>query len=166
MESTLCWLAIPEYGVCPGVWLTYPVTLHWRKLAFPFTSRYSWQTASWLWVGLCIHSPFSALGSWLVWIRVGPVLAVRGCEFMCAPVLLCLQFCSLGVIHHLWLLQSFHLLFHKDPRAFCYKHSIWSFMLRVSHCLHMVQCGSWLNCCLMEKEASLIKVEQCYTLSP
>lgn len=117
MDSILCWLPSPEYGVCPGVWLTHPVTLHWRELDFPFTSRYPWQTASWLGVGLCIHFPFSELGSWLVWICLGPVHAVRGCEFMCAPVLLCLQFCSLGVTHHFWLLQSFHLLFYKDSRA-------------------------------------------------
>lgn len=35
MESDLCWVTISEHWASLGVWLMYPVWLHWRKLIFP-----------------------------------------------------------------------------------------------------------------------------------
>lgn len=34
MEFILCWPVTPDYGTCPGLWLIYTVTLHWRKFSF------------------------------------------------------------------------------------------------------------------------------------
>lgn len=55
MESVLCWPAIPGHWACPGVWLIDPITLQWRKLIVPFSSRYKLQITSWLGVGLCVN---------------------------------------------------------------------------------------------------------------
>lgn len=35
-------------GPCLGMWLVYPVSLHWRKQILPcFAGSYQWQLASW-----------------------------------------------------------------------------------------------------------------------
>lgn len=34
-EFVLCWSTIPGHGACPGIWLTYPVTVQWEKLILP-----------------------------------------------------------------------------------------------------------------------------------
>lgn len=55
MKSILYWTTIPEHEACPGVWLVYPVSLHWRKLISPSLGTYLLQIVSQLGVGLCAH---------------------------------------------------------------------------------------------------------------
>lgn len=35
IEFILCWPNAPGHGIYPGVWLAYPLRLHWRKSIFP-----------------------------------------------------------------------------------------------------------------------------------
>lgn len=86
MESALCWSSTPGHGACPGVWVFHPVTLHWRKLIFPFPFP------SRLGVGLCDHS-LPLLAEVLSGLNLGRSCACCDslCEFMCALILLCLD---------------------------------------------------------------------------
>lgn len=125
-------------------WL-YPETLHWTKWISPFLSRYQWQTASWLGMGHCVHFPFSLLGSCLVGACVDAMHAVRISmnSYVCISPVVSTRLFFLRVIHHFWLLQSFHLLFHKDPRA-----------LRVWHRLPVW--GGVLQCLLVSAHGLIV----------
>ena len=78
------------------------------------TIRYLLQIALWSEVGLCVCLPASAVGLWLVWTCAGVTHLVTITECMCVSVLLCLED---TVSLDLWLLYSFHFLFHTAPRA-------------------------------------------------
>lgn len=65
-KNILCW-----FEDCTGVWLIYPVPLHWRKLIFFFSSSsYQLQVASRLRVKLCFHVFYMDFFFWLefVWV--------------------------------------------------------------------------------------------------
>lgn len=78
--------------------LIHPVALHWRKLT------------SWLGVGLCVRFPFLVLVLHLSWTHVGLVHAAQPLWVRINAVV-SRRNCFLGVICHLWLFPSSHLLF-------------------------------------------------------
>lgn len=131
IEFILFWPTTPGHGVCPEVWLIYPVILHWSKLIFPLPVGIScrWLLGSGV---TCVRFPLSMLGPGLAWICACPVHAATvsvssyGHQFCCVW-----RHCFLGIIHHLWLLQSLHLLFCIDPWAldggFWWRHDKWSY---------------------------------------
>lgn len=69
---------------CPGVWLVYLVTVHWREL-ISLWQLYWLQVPPWLRLGLCVNSPFSVQILCLVWTCSGLVHA--------APVSVSLSVC-------------------------------------------------------------------------
>lgn len=82
-----------------GVCLIYAVTIHLRKLVFPFPTGISWKSFFWSGVRLFVHFPFSMLGVCLVWTCAGLLHAV--------PV--SMSSCFRWVIFCLSLSQSFHI---------------------------------------------------------
>lgn len=57
----------PGHGVCFGVWLINPMTLHWRKLIFPLSVSILVRD-SWLEMRLCVQGPFFVWDLYLGWI--------------------------------------------------------------------------------------------------
>lgn len=139
---------------CSAMWLIYPVTFHWRKLVFPFASGCQLQIASRLGVG-----PI------LAWTCAGLMHSHSPCGFTWASVLCSRNHCFLAVIHHVWLLQFFCLLFHIDFWALrervWWKHPICNKCSKVSLFLHIVQLQKNLsaNYQLTQEEASPVRVE-------
>ena len=165
MEFILCWIVGPRHGACPKVCLKFPVTLHWRKLVFfqgvgflcqrpllrlRFCVTLPGHVLCMLWQSLCVH------------MGISPVVSERDC--------------FLGSIHHLWLLQSFCLLFHtqntepvwenfdKDIqfRAPCSKVSrslrfaqLWVFVLIIVHWKKVLYCHWWWVVICISRYASL-----------
>lgn len=65
-----------QASACPGVWLAYLVTLHWRIIDFPFERRHQLETGTWLGVLFCVRAPIFGMGllfalnlcrSWASW---------------------------------------------------------------------------------------------------
>lgn len=56
------------------LWLTFILSLHWRKLIFPLEAK--WKTVFWLGVGLCNHFPMSVLGFCVTWVFMISFFAV------------------------------------------------------------------------------------------
>lgn len=81
----------------------------WRAIfTFPAVQM---QMASGLEAGLCAQLPFPARGFCLVRICAGLRPAVAVSVNSCVPTVYCVwRSCFTGVIHHLWLLCSLHLL--------------------------------------------------------
>lgn len=110
-----------------------------NKMGFPFSSRYHLQMASCLGVGFWVHAPFFMPGFSLLWISAW---CHRFCEFICAPGLLSDRhsFHSyLGAIHHLWLLECFHLPVDVWPLRERVRHPIYGWASIVFHSLYIVQ---------------------------
>lgn len=95
------------------MWLIHGITLHWRKL-------------------ISLFQQVSIAGSFLIrerepvspasqcWDPVRlwrPLLAATVSVNSYAHPVVSTSHCSLGVIPHLWLSQSPHLLFHRDPMS-------------------------------------------------
>lgn len=102
------------HGVSPG--MLHSMRLHWKKTKkkgteFPFARRYQLHIASWL-------------GGTLVPSEQGLHLSWTDAVLMCVTTAALSSYvrqacsgerCFLGVISHLWLLESFSVLFCIDP---------------------------------------------------
>lgn len=90
-------------------------------------------------VVLCIYLLFSLLKCCLVWIYVDLVYDAIVCEFVCAPVLLCLSFC---------------LLLHINPWVWgvWWKHSAKEWVLQNLLSLHIIPL--WVTVCSLLMIAS------------
>lgn len=99
--------------------LDIPSDIPFKKAVFFFFFIYeqvSMQIASWLGWTPCRLPPLSARTLSVLDLCSTWVSCLSLCGFLCALVLLCpWRHCFLGVIHHLWLLQSFCLCFCIDP---------------------------------------------------
>lgn len=95
MDFILCYPTTPGHEVCPGVWLIYPVSHHWRTLIFSFPA--SIIASNFLVRGgtLCLFSllcPGTLSGLY--------VCAYSLCEFIISPGISGICY-ILGVIYHL-----------------------------------------------------------------
>lgn len=76
----------------------------------------------------------------------------------------------LDVLHGVWLLQSFHPLFHNDAWALWEGHDGMYFPFRVGHFsisyfLYVGQLRVCVHCCVMQGEASLIVFEMHWSIA-
>lgn len=102
------------HGVSPG--MLYSMRLHWKKTKkkgteFPFASRYQLHIASWLGGTLVL----SELGLHLSWTDAVLVCVTTAALSSYVRQACSRERCFLGVISHLWLLESFSVLFCIDP---------------------------------------------------
>lgn len=96
----------PSISCCPYT-LGY-VTFHWSVVNLPGTTPFKKTDYS---SPLSCPAPLSILN--IIWHSL-LACCHNHCESMCPIALLCPENI---VIHHLWLLQPFHLLFEEDPLA-------------------------------------------------
>lgn len=88
-------------------------TKHWEKITFSFVSDYQLQITSWLefgvhvYLSLCEHT-------WLVPVQALCMLSQSLWSCMCISPVVFRKHCFLGVIHHLWHLKFFLILFDID----------------------------------------------------
>lgn len=150
--------------------LTSENTTEILNTLFLFPNTCQLQTASWLWVGPHIYfsSSLSVLWFCLVWTYAGllsaAIVSVSSHEHQS---LLLERHYLLGFTHHLWLWQSFHILFHIDSWVFrrlewwryIYDWALRSLWLS-AHCPVVYVCVT----AHLLKEASLIWAEQCNAL--
>lgn len=124
-ESSVCWPIILECGTCPGMWLIYQVSLHWRKQAFLFPGAIKHQQQPRLgvcWKGLCVHLLSSMIDFCLLWPGAALVRVLTVCEIVHLPSCIWKKHCFLEVIHQLCLLQTGHHFCH-------WIHEVWGVSL-------------------------------------
>lgn len=87
MNTILCFLTNPRWRTCSGVWLIYPMTLHCRKLIFPFPADTSYTKLpgqGCKFVSTSSSFPWSSFGECSVFCH-------GFCELTCGSTLLCLE---------------------------------------------------------------------------
>lgn len=96
-----------SFVTCPDMWLTYLSWLQWRKLAFPLTEGFNWNSLMERGGTLCLLLLLHA------WVMSGSYFCRSSlgghspCGFICSPALLIMKDIILGVICHLRHLSSF-----------------------------------------------------------
>lgn len=96
-----------SFVTCPDMWLTYLSWLQWRKLAFPLTEGFNWNSLMERGGTLCLLLLLHA------WVMSGSYFCRSSlgchspCGFICSPALLIMKDTILGVICHLRHLSSF-----------------------------------------------------------
>lgn len=88
-ELALCWPDILWFGDCPGVWLIYPVTLHWRKLFFLLPSGVASRSLCSNGRSFCL--PLLSADTQSSFLYRSYVCSHCLCVFICLSVLLCME---------------------------------------------------------------------------
>lgn len=112
-EFIFCWLIFHEHRACPGMWLIQPVYLHERKCCFLFQE---WVTNNFLLRGGTLWPlPLLCAGN-LFYLNLSKsyICSHNLYEFKCTSHVVSRRHYFFGVIHHIWILQSFYILFHID----------------------------------------------------
>lgn len=108
-EFVLFWPIILQPEACPGEWLIYPVSLHWRK---PISlSQELSITNSFLFegVGFCAHFAVSMWGVWFGFCAGFVHAAILSLSSYCINPIVSGKKCHfLDGVHHPWLLESFY----------------------------------------------------------
>lgn len=107
----------------PGVWALPWSMAHtlsgtpFEKTDFPFTSGYQFQKASWLGVEAHVYFPLWVLGPHFTWTSVSSPCASTVSVYSQELQSCIWKTLFFGLLCHLWLSQSFCLLFYIDPWA-------------------------------------------------
>lgn len=131
----------------PALWCAVNVCnkIPLEKTNFLFSSSYRLRISSGLEIRLCAHLPSFILGFCLAWAccTVLCMLTWSPWIHMFISTARPGEYRSLDVIHHPWLLQSYHLLFHINSwalrRGTWWRHYVHGWMVQSLYFLHVIK---------------------------